>query len=419
MGKIRETSSISSAAAIRRAVFSVGRAFFCSRATIVVREQLARSASSSWVKFIAVLKILRFDGLGLGGLVGLFCGPLISTSQGGTIYSMSKKDTSDEADFGDQWEREINAFLPEDAPVSVAEMRRLLGSASDLIYAGSPGEDMADEVRAWRALHLAEKSAAVAAPMIANAGLYATAKQMSIARAVRSSGFALRSGDQHTTFTVEDFREIVMGNVLLPPSEVERWINVRATQAGSHVLRFPVEGSSYVATAAFEWTSVEGDLERLWELARAISGDFGWLEAEVVGFVLTGWVPAPKNVIQFDYEGEREPIARRLTLHIDPTCTPEEVAKQYREYRKSVLSRRVRRPEARNLRLSIEDFGSRGGTWAERMQVWNDLVADENPEWVFHDSGRFTSEVLAIENGRLETPWIDSEDLFAHEISRT
>ena len=68
-----------------------------------------------------------------------------------------------------------------------------------------------------------------------------------------------------------------------------------------------------------------------------------------------------------------QPIASRITMDIDPTLTPEEVAEQYKKLRARLIGTRYRSMTEKHLRLA-EFYGGHkpeGTTWAALMDKWN------------------------------------------------
>ncbi len=112
-------------------------------------------------------------------------------------------------------------------------------------------------------------------------------------------------------------------------------------------------------------------------MSESLAKRYAWWPAHGSLFVLTGQVPllSPVRVTTT----RRFPItaASRLTLEVDPTVTPREVAEHYGAARKSLLQSRSRRMSPKHLRLAIYSATHSDGTWAERMRGWNDEHPDE------------------------------------------
>jgi hypothetical protein len=123
--------------------------------------------------------------------------------------------------------------------------------------------------------------------------------------------------------------------------------------------------------------AVNSTLDRLRALSASLANRYAWQPAQASTFVLTGLVPilAPIRVdttIRYPV-----PAASRITLDVDPTVTPREVAERYAAARKRMLPGRSRRMSEKHLRLAIYAATHSEGTWAERMRGWNDAHPDE------------------------------------------
>ena len=68
-----------------------------------------------------------------------------------------------------------------------------------------------------------------------------------------------------------------------------------------------------------------------------------------------------------------QPISSRITMEIDPTLTPEEVAERYKKIRVSLIGARYRSMSEKHMRLA-EFYGGdkpEGTTWTALMTKWN------------------------------------------------
>lgn len=218
--------------------------------------------------------------------------------------------------------------------------------------------------------------------------VYAMAKQVAIAREVEAAGFPTREPirdpdgpDQRSTYTVRDFRgEYLNGQI--DPGEVEDWSD-----------RFTPEAR-----------------RRLTALCSVITTRYGWHPKAVQTFILTGLLPAPIRPIQVDWEGEREPVARRIVLTIDPNCSANEVKDAYLSIREQVLEEKPRRTGERNLALSLQEYDLRTeelGTWESKKDHWNELVSREGrpAEWKFDDRRSFQAEVESVHGRPVHPRW--------------
>ena len=116
-----------------------------------------------------------------------------------------------------------------------------------------------------------------------------------------------------------------------------------------------------------------GTLDRLRILSKSLARRFAWPEARATTFVLAGMSP-PLSSLRGGFRMElSQPISSRITMEIDPTLTPEEVAKRYKELRASLIGARYRSMSEKHLRLA-EFYGDNkpeGTTWASLMERWN------------------------------------------------
>lgn len=221
--------------------------------------------------------------------------------------------------------------------------------------------------------------------------LYPSAKQVAIARAVEGSGAPDRDPNepaQHSVYTVEDFRSEFLDNQLLELPQVDAWASETSPEA----------------------------LRRMESLKKSIHETFGWPHFAIEVYILTGQLPAPVNPIEVDHEAERDPSARRIVLKVDPNSSKEEVAEAYVRYRDSVVERRVRRPDERNLALSLQEYDLRGeelGTWKDRMDHWNRHATENGrPDWTFTAYTSFYAEVRKMAERPLNASWRENLSIF-------
>ena len=207
------------------------------------------------------------------------------------------------------------------------------------------------------------------------------------------------------------FRQQHLTKGLLRLEEVGEWIERKAAEQGpaSHYLRIPVpDGHELVRSdgrvfteppltisntapaiqVEIELLSYEsaddqwvrrvrvrhgGTLDRLRILGKSLARRFAWHEARATTFVLTDMSP-PLSSLRGGFRMElSQPISSRITMEIDPTLTPEEVAKRYKELRASLIGARYRSMGEKHLRLAEFYAGNKpeGTTWASLMERWN------------------------------------------------
>ena len=74
-----------------------------------------------------------------------------------------------------------------------------------------------------------------------------------------------------------------------------------------------------------------------------------------------------------------QPISSRITMEIDPTLTPKEVAEQYKKLRALLIGARYRSMSKKNLRLAefYDVHKPKDTTWDALMNKWNHSQARE------------------------------------------
>ncbi|MCK6549538.1 hypothetical protein L6R52_27110 [Myxococcota bacterium] len=126
-----------------------------------------------------------------------------------------------------------------------------------------------------------------------------------------------------------------------------------------------------------------GTLGLLEHLSRTLARRYGWTRSGATHFALTGRSPRYTHVGADFYFNRDLPACSRLVLTVDPMLPPEELAEQYRAFRKEVLHARVRSMEEKALRLAEFMIGivrSRRLTGSERLALWNELNPDRTYE---------------------------------------
>ena len=206
-----------------------------------------------------------------------------------------------------------------------------------------------------------------------------------------------------TEKSVIAFRRQHLTEGLLKRQEVVEWITRQAAEEGpaSHYLRVPIpDGYEPIkrngrivtkplltisdTTAAVQvemellsYASPDdqwveripvghgGTLDRLRMLTKSLARRFTWQEAQVTTFVLTDISPALSSLRGGIRMAFSQPISSRISMEIDPTLTPEEVAEQYKRLRATLIGARYRSMSEKHLRLA-EFYGGHkpeGITW--------------------------------------------------------
>ena len=234
---------------------------------------------------------------------------------------------------------------------------------------------------------------------------------------------------------VVNFRSSVLNSRLLEPEEVEEWIKRQAATdgkptrllsgvplppdveiqsdraAGGWVTNPPVvinrehpalgniscEHLSY-GVPEDRWqrvipTTVQGVLGGLRQLSEHLAKRYGWQNAQATLFTLTGQIPVVSALRVTTQLRSPLPVTTRITLTIDPTLTPREVAKHYGNVRQKVLGKRHRALTEKHIGLAMfSATRPEEETWAERMAAWN----KEYPEWryTFEQVSNFRRDCL-------------------------
>lgn len=212
--------------------------------------------------------------------------------------------------------------------------------------------------------------------------------------------FATRS----PSFTVDRFRDSVIGRELVPPSEARSWLDDRLEAEGVErslpfsyrklvslprdsllpvmevqivELRDPASGLDY-------WAPVipgESDANWLRLVAKSWAEDVGCTNGMAALWVISGVMPSVEMVTAaFHPAAPTKTFGERIELSIDPAAPPEDVMRAYMEARSAVAGRRVRTPTPKHLRLAVfADQKPAGEKWVESMRRWNEAY----PAWPY------------------------------------
>ncbi|MGH2692426.1 MAG: hypothetical protein ACRDHM_07965 [Actinomycetota bacterium] len=114
-----------------------------------------------------------------------------------------------------------------------------------------------------------------------------------------------------------------------------------------------------------------GTLHQLKELSERLSRAYPWSEAQGCVFVLTGATPVVARVRCTLIHSDPSSTSR-ISLSVDPTVTPKELAERYGSIRTRFLGGRYRSPSPKHLRLAAL-AGTRGEAepWADALAAWN------------------------------------------------
>lgn len=209
-------------------------------------------------------------------------------------------------------------------------------------------------------------------------------------------------GSRTSSFSVDRFRESVVGPELVAPSEARDWLNDRLEAEGEerglsasyrHLvsapkdsllpvlevqiveLRDPVDGLDY-------WAPVipgESDANWLRLVAKSWASDVGCTNGMAALWAISGVMPSVEMVTAvFHPAAPTKAFGERIELTVDPAAPLEEVMLAYKKARKAVAGGRVRTPTPKHLRLAVfADQKPAGEEWVETMRRWNDAY----PAW--------------------------------------
>ena len=148
------------------------------------------------------------------------------------------------------------------------------------------------------------------------------------------------------------------------------------------VVRDPESGKARVTNVV----TGHGALGRLRGVVQRLVAQYPWDEAETTRFVLTGLPPFLLRVRLDAIVDEQLTACSRLTMQVDPTLSPSEVAFRYRLARKQILGARYRELSAKHVQLAEFALAARSTTapespesGAQRMARWN----RDHPEWAY------------------------------------
>jgi len=116
-----------------------------------------------------------------------------------------------------------------------------------------------------------------------------------------------------------------------------------------------------------------GTLDGLRVVSKSLARRYSWQEAQATNFVLTGISPSLSSSRGGIRMVLNQPISSRITMEIDPTLTPREVAQRYKNLRAPLVGARFRSMSEKHLRLA-EFYGGHkpeGTTWTTLMTRWN------------------------------------------------
>ena len=160
---------------------------------------------------------------------------------------------------------------------------------------------------------------------------------------------------------------------------------------------YVVPGSNW---ARFIKISATGKLERLRLLSEALATRFSWRPVQATMFVLTGAAPVV-TLTRFDYHLRQPAAASRITMTIDPTISPAEVAGRYEKARQGVLGGRYRNLSDKHLKLAIFMADRPDNeTLKHSMSAWNRRF----PAWKYTQETNFGRDAAKVRQRLLSPP---------------
>jgi len=223
----------------------------------------------------------------------------------------------------------------------------------------------------------------------------------------------LLAKDAATRDDVTHFRKQVLGERFLPPGQVEAWITARREEglkppagmrlmieapgrlardtrnpsklkrplvvreyieSGWDELHYATPDSRYVKSVATPARS--GPLAELRQISETLASAYDWQKAQATLFVLTGQPPllsAFRWSITPRESAATRRGARRITLDVDLTLSPKDVAARYAAVRRRLQPEKARRRELGEKHLTLAYFlaDHEDLPWAESLRLWN------------------------------------------------
>jgi hypothetical protein len=179
-----------------------------------------------------------------------------------------------------------------------------------------------------------------------------------------------------------------------PPYRVSKRSPLRSLGTTLKLLKYIAPRSEWVQKVP---TAAGGVLEELRSITERLAAGYGWTEAQVTGFVLTGEVP----LLPLARVTEQTAEVSRIILDVDASLTPKQVASFYLQARRGLTKRRARQLKEKNLRLTTwnADRADEEG-WPDKMKAWN----RQFPGWGYSRLENFIRDVRESER-RLLAWW--------------
>ena len=166
------------------------------------------------------------------------------------------------------------------------------------------------------------------------------------------------------------------GQIAIPPEVINDHSKLPSGTSISHsleLLTYFLPGESWVRRIPVR---LDGTLGALRNLAVRLGRRYGWAEAYVVNFLLTGQTPPPLRARVRTHEPWPWRRARRtISIEVPISTPPVDVAQAYRDARSDMLDedKKPRSLTKKRAELAVFAFRHRKGrTWAELRQQWNE-----------------------------------------------
>jgi hypothetical protein len=202
-----------------------------------------------------------------------------------------------------------------------------------------------------------------------------------------------------------DYR-VIQPRDLLPWSDVQRWIKYAVKQMTATAsdepqigyLEYGVPGGNDVRRVPVRARTV---LDRLRLASLTLAKHYSWTEPQATLFLLTGITPLIRSVRATILENPAAPALSRITLEIDPSVAPRELAEMYATVRAQFISGRHRDLGEKHTELALQKMSgaAQAGTWASRMAAWN----AEHPEWAYTEVANYAHDTLQARRRLLGT----------------
>jgi hypothetical protein len=184
-------------------------------------------------------------------------------------------------------------------------------------------------------------------------------------------------------------------------------------------------------------TTVGSVLDALRRICENLIGRYHWNDDQATVFVLTGMVPLVAKINHEVSSNFMYPALSRISLDIDPTCTPGEVADHYKQVREQLLPRRYRSLSSKHTELVVFVARRRAANtrepWAAVMGAWNREFGDRTEEktgrsWAYahkdifqRDYGRAVRQILrpGAMDGLVLPPETPGRQLIGYRQSKT